>query len=450
MELDGIAVSGGLHTVFVGEGQDAVGVGVGTGVADIIGAEVELVGAGGIEGHGGAAVIGDDLHAVHFLGRSGFFSGFFRRGFLFGELPADDRLAAVIQRPDGLRHEVEHGGLVVGIVHAVGVIAVDVHLGSALHLSGVGVRLHFKDRVIGLCCGDRTVRILHIAALGHGGEHQAQAGIVSDHGAFAALNNITVNRELIGAVIELQRSINVETAVGADHAGEVGAEELEAGHVVHVLIALVVGDLVHAGCGTGPAGCAGSGGAAAQEAAHREAGDQYGRKQQAADGVESDPAALATLFALVKAADDVENHRDQQQNDSAERHVDGLFSAMAGVIVGEYAVADALHAVTQQQDRAGGQQSGNAESEKLGPKRIRELRAQEYGSDGNKDACADQGGDNTRLHLTKGVIAGFVAQEEQQQCRQGQCDCYDAGAKLQRLIGFAHVHCLLSFRSARM
>ena len=349
----------------------------------------------------------------------------------------------------GLGHEVQHGGLVVGVIDAVGVVAIDLHLGRALHLGGIGVGLHLKDGVIGPGNGHGPVAVVGVGALGRGGQHKTQAGVVTDLGALAALDHIAVRVELIGAAaVQLQRHIDVEAAVGADHAGEVGAEKLEVGHVLRVLVALVEGDLVNAAGGRRRTGGAGSGGAAAQQPAHGEAGDQHSQKQEAADRIKPDRAALAARFAAVEAADDVENHGEQQQHHGAEGHVDGLFTAVTGVIVGEDAVADALHAVAQQQDRGGGQQRGDAVGQEFGPEGVGVFAAQEKGRDRHKDAGAEQGSDDARLHLAKDVIAGGIAQEEEQQRRQGQRGGHDAGAKLQRVFLIGHVHCLLSFRSA--
>ena len=157
-----------------------------------------------------------------------------------GFLVADD--LTVFQCPAGFGNEIQHGGDIIGIVYAISIVAVHIHIGGGLHLGGIGVGLHLKCGMGCGRCGYGAVTIDQVGALGLHGQDQSQTGIVTDHGTVARLDDVAVGAQNVCAVsVQIQADVHIETAVGFDHTGEIGAEELIVGHVVGVFIALVEG-----------------------------------------------------------------------------------------------------------------------------------------------------------------------------------------------------------------
>ena len=256
MELDGIALAGGGLAVLVGEGQDAVFIGPGAQVLDGVGGEPEAVGAVGVEGHLGAAVVGGDHRRLSQQGRRGFRRSFchgrrrgFRRSFGHGLLCCFlSRLlflhrggfilrdGASAEGPDGLGHSIQHRGMIRGIIGAVGGLGVaDLVIGGAAHLAGIGIQLQGEDRVGGGGSGDNAVLAYGIGALCLHGGHHAQAGVIADDGALAGLDAVGIAGEGVGVVgIQGQLQGQVQPGVVVHQTAEVAALELMSGHDVQI------------------------------------------------------------------------------------------------------------------------------------------------------------------------------------------------------------------------
>ena len=351
-----------------------------------------------------------------------------------------------LKRPDGLGHEVQHRRLVVGVIFAVGVVAAHVHLGRALHLLGVGIGLHGEHRVLRRGGGDGAVAVVGVGAGGHGGEDQAKAGVVADLGALAALDDVGVGGQGVSAAFELELLVDEEAGVCLEHAGQVRAEELIAGHVFHVVVVLVEAD----GIGALQARAAGTG-LAAEHAAEVEGGQPHGHSQgRRDDGGDDlfDGLGLGVGCALLgEGADNVEDHGDQQQHRAAQGEVDGLLAAVTGVIVGDDAVADALDPVAHDIQGARSQKRSCAEGQNLGPHRVRPLAAGNVVEDQKHDGRADQNDGERGLHLAEDIVAGGEAQDIQSQAQNGQ-DRGDEAAQGLKAGLFLLGHITYSFLSA--
>ena len=250
VQLHGVALGGHFRPGSVDHGEHAVFVCVVTQVLHAIGFKEEAISAIGVEGHGGGLIGAGNGNRITRLVGGRFvrhilrFRLILRLSFLFcfRALPGLDHLS-LAQGEDCFRHEIQNGRLVLGIVHAIGVVAVHVHLGSGLHLGGIGIRLHLKHSMGSWSDGHGAVLIQGVLALGLRGQHETQAGIVAHLGPTARFNHVAVHIQLIIlAAVQDQGHIHIETAVGLHHAGEIRAEELVIGHVIRVLVALVIAD----------------------------------------------------------------------------------------------------------------------------------------------------------------------------------------------------------------
>ena len=166
--------------------------------------------------------------------RGRFGGGFLCRGV--GVEIGDNR--AVLERPDRLGDELEHLGVLGGIVSAVRVVLAHLHLGRALHLHGIGVRRHLGHGVGRRGGGHGAITVIDIRPLGFGREHQAKAGIVPDHTALPGLHAVGIRQQLIMTrAVERQREVQEQAGVSVQQALGGRGDELIVLH--HVRIAAV-------------------------------------------------------------------------------------------------------------------------------------------------------------------------------------------------------------------
>ena len=177
MELDGIAFTGRGLAVLVGEGQDAILIGVSSEVLDVVGGEEETIGSIGIEGHFSAFII-----ALHHDGlsdrrlHSSCCNRFFCRGFFCrsnecggGDGIVTGQLIAVgvgIVEFDGISFADRGLSVLVGegqdtILIGIGAEILDVIRGEEETIGSIGIEGHFSAFIIALHHDGLSDRRLH-------------------------------------------------------------------------------------------------------------------------------------------------------------------------------------------------------------------------------------------------------------------------------------------------
>ena len=170
-----------------------------------------------------------------------------------------------------------------------------------------------------------------------------------------------------------------------------------------------------------------------KHAAQDQGGHQNACHHQSASAQDAGlPAAGQLCFFRIfaESADDVEHHGRQRRQDTAQGEVDGFLAAVAGVIVGQDAVADTLHAVAQQVHRAKGQAGRYQEGQQPGPESLGKLFEADDRAAFDQQRAAQTDGHDHGVHLPVGIIAGGEAQSEQDQRQNGQRDDRKAAGDL--------------------
>ena len=364
---------------------------------------------------------------------------------------------AVRQGPGRLGHEVQHLGILVGVVDAVLIVLAHLHAHGFLHLHGIGVQLHLKDRVSGNGGDDSAGVGGGVAALGVHGDDLAKARVVADLAALAGLQAVGLGEKLIAAgPVQGELHVEEEPAVIVGNAGEVGAEELVVPELVQVAVVLVirgsVGALELAGVAALPVGNHGAV-AQGQHAGEHDGGNRHRNHQDRRhDGVDQVALLAGGGGVLVEAADDVVHHGDQHQDGGGQGHVNGLFAAVTGVVVGHDAGADALHPVAHQQHGRRGKAGDHSKGGKAHQGVFGELMVEPDGQGRKHQPAQDQGQDQGGIQAAEGVVVGGKAEKEQDQGQDAQNQGNGADGQVQAafFLVFRHDYCLLSFLAFTM
>ena len=123
---------------------------------------------------------------------------------------------------------------------------------------------------------------------------------------------------------------------------------------------------------------------------------------------------------------------------------------MPGVIVGEDAVPDAFHTVTDDEHGGGHKQRGDPEGQELGPERLGEFTDQQQRGNLHHKRAADQSQDQAGVHLAQDIIVCFVTEIIQHTAEQRQRAADQAGGQVHSgTLGIScvgHDYMLLSLR----
>ena len=374
-----------------------------------------------------------------------------------GKAAAERRLAiarnrASVERPDRLGHEREHLGVLGGIVGAVLVVLAHGHLGGALHLHGIGISRHFGHGVG--CGGGRhgAVFIGHIGTLGFCREDETETGIVADLAALPGLHAVGVGQQrVIARAVERQCEVEEEAGVGVQQALGRGGDEFIILHQIDIARVAVEAHGVAALALSGIAALSVRDHCSAAERQHAgehdrrdaDGDDEHGRHDRIGE-IARPPGGVGVFM---EGADDVIDHRDEQQHRGGQGHINGFLAAVAGVVVGHDAVADALDAVADEQHGRRRETGDHREGRKAHRDIIGKSAVEPPGQYREDDRSEDQRQDQAGIHAAEGIVIRGKAAEEQAERQHGQHQRDDADRQMHAgfFVGIRHDYCLLSF-----